>query len=333
MPNEVFVRLAAIGPAPEVIMFLDSVRPASFDGSSHLCLSSMIPMPSPAPSDEWFVEHWGTDREVYDVAEPAVHTMADESLAALWVFESAWEPPLTWVRHVSAAYPDIVFVMGWSEPGRTLHGVADVRAGHARVFQPDFGPNHLQDITVLASAAWEGIGLLLEPGLPWVTVPLDPGVITAADTTQFEAPLYSLVNPARIVIDMDGGPRILAVGPCEAAVDLATAEPAEVIEMWADEMSGDPLYLRSADMLRQVQAMAECPDVSPETLALLAAVGAFACANGEPAADDQCVPEEISPPTRPAAQVLSGLVSDLLDRIKTAGADSDFESLVHTPLG
>ncbi len=73
---------------------------------------------------DWKIEHWGTKWDVKAaLVESRQHYLKYD-------FESAWSPPLAWLRHVSACFPDAYFFLGFVEGDSFLAGNAVAVAGN-----------------------------------------------------------------------------------------------------------------------------------------------------------------------------------------------------------
>ena len=83
-------------------------------------LSSFVPMPK-EKDDYWYswcVDNWGTkwDVEKHD-------SMIDDDYLEL-SFDSAWAPPVAWVKIVAKKYPKLKFALKYDEPGLCFMGCA-----------------------------------------------------------------------------------------------------------------------------------------------------------------------------------------------------------------
>jgi len=73
---------------------------------------------------DWNIEHWGTKWDVVaKLVESRQHCLA-------YAFDSAWSPPLAWLRHVSAHFADACFFLSFAEPDMGLAGTAVAVAGN-----------------------------------------------------------------------------------------------------------------------------------------------------------------------------------------------------------
>ena len=96
-------------------------------------LWSFHPMPralegTRAPQDnpnwyDWCHENWGTKWDV----EITIETK-DENHVEL-SFDSAWAPPINWLKKVAKDYPDLNFSLKYNEPGMGFYGKVIARNG------------------------------------------------------------------------------------------------------------------------------------------------------------------------------------------------------------
>lgn len=72
---------------------------------------------------EWCVKSWGTK---WDVSEVCLENEGDY---LEYSFDTAWSPPLLWLTKVSEDFPELEFVMRYSEEGAGYFGVAKAVKG------------------------------------------------------------------------------------------------------------------------------------------------------------------------------------------------------------
>ena len=92
-----------------------------------LSLNSSVTMPPQyEEGDKWYdwrVSNWGTKWDVSDV-------QLEESKDMLtYSFETAWAPPVEWVKTVSKIYPMLSFQLEFEEPGVGLFGGMNIEDG------------------------------------------------------------------------------------------------------------------------------------------------------------------------------------------------------------
>lgn len=67
---------------------------------------------------DWCVKNWGTK---WDAGEASIYEHSEEE--AEIVFDTAWGPPIEWVKIVELKYPDLRFELHYDEPGMGFKGV------------------------------------------------------------------------------------------------------------------------------------------------------------------------------------------------------------------
>jgi hypothetical protein len=72
----------------------------------------------------WCIKHWGTKWDV----QARLFDATPDFLA--YRFESAWSPPVAWLKKVAADFPSLRFVLRYDEPGMGFTGVAIADQGN-----------------------------------------------------------------------------------------------------------------------------------------------------------------------------------------------------------
>ncbi len=121
------------------------VRPSDAE-QVPLCFSSLVPEPG-SPDDPdynwylWRLENWGTKWEPSfsgpfiafgpETADPeSSYQGGFERVGCfLWKFDTAYSPPMPWVKTVSGLYPEITFTVRFGELGVDCAGETVFRAG------------------------------------------------------------------------------------------------------------------------------------------------------------------------------------------------------------
>lgn len=119
MPNWCENRLSVAGDPESVARFREHAKGEETD----LSLERVYPTPDVAEQHDWRIEHWGTKWDVE--AELVVET--DQNLA--YRFDSAWTPPVAWLREASRIYPELRFHLQYEEAGIGFMGVARAHEG------------------------------------------------------------------------------------------------------------------------------------------------------------------------------------------------------------
>lgn len=126
MPNWCTNNLSVTGDFKQVQEFYEKSK----NEKGEFTLNGLHPLPSNIDENEasampgwysWRVNNWGTKWDV----DAIVNCEPSEAYPSLEVsFDSAWSPPVEWLRHVAALYPELEFRMDYMEPGMAFCGVA-----------------------------------------------------------------------------------------------------------------------------------------------------------------------------------------------------------------
>jgi len=102
-----------------------------------MLLSAFVPMPkdldgTTAPSEEpnwydWCVENWGTKWDV----DVNIEDMDKES--AWMTFNTAWGPPVPWLKHIAKRFPKVRFQLKYQEDSMCFFGVATANQDNGKV--------------------------------------------------------------------------------------------------------------------------------------------------------------------------------------------------------
>ena len=71
----------------------------------------------------WNSDNWGTK---WDACE--VRLKVTPLRVNVW-FDTAWAPPLAWLKNVSAKFPNLTFTLAYNECGMSFYGVAEATGG------------------------------------------------------------------------------------------------------------------------------------------------------------------------------------------------------------
>jgi len=101
-------------------------------GTVPFFLEQVYPVPGthrfdPAVAGDWRLLHWGCRR--YRTGATISQTLDG---AIVFMFQTAWTPPIAWVHYVSAVYPNLLFTITYSEPLAFGDGVYEVIAGQVQ---------------------------------------------------------------------------------------------------------------------------------------------------------------------------------------------------------
>lgn len=146
MPNWCMNELIVSGKAKDIAVFkAQAHRPGGKDGCElDFCISRFIPIPEelkgtqspvakPNPTlkkkygaDNWYdwcCNNWGTKWDV----EGAAAGVSKGKLG--YTFDSAWSPPTQAIEKISEMYPNLKFVLHFSEEGMGFEGTQEFLAG------------------------------------------------------------------------------------------------------------------------------------------------------------------------------------------------------------
>jgi hypothetical protein len=66
---------------------------------------------------EWSISNWGTK---WDACEPYINHNDKDYFSVN--FESAWAPPIDWIKNIMKDFPDLSFILEYEEPGMGFGG-------------------------------------------------------------------------------------------------------------------------------------------------------------------------------------------------------------------
>lgn len=73
----------------------------------------------------WQVKNWGTKWDI----EAELVSGEPENNELVYVFNSAWSPPIEWLKKVSKDYPDLKFLLDYEEEGMGFKGITKAQNG------------------------------------------------------------------------------------------------------------------------------------------------------------------------------------------------------------
>jgi hypothetical protein len=140
MPNWCENILTVKGGANDIARLKALAKPQDEYAQSDLSLASLYPIPEGIYEGElgpeelikygahnwyrWCREHWGTK---WDIQARLIEETPD---FLAYRFESAWSPPVSWLKKVAADFPSLRFVLQYDEPGMGFAGVAIAAQGN-----------------------------------------------------------------------------------------------------------------------------------------------------------------------------------------------------------
>lgn len=121
MPNWCFNRLTLTGPRGDLLTFAGDAC-GTVDGRQvPLSLEALYPGPDLLqPGSESLGHHrrrmWGTKWDIEHI------DFEDRESSLVYDFDSAWMPPIPWLRHIAEGYPAIEFELGYTDPSLGFAG-------------------------------------------------------------------------------------------------------------------------------------------------------------------------------------------------------------------
>ena len=138
MPNWCENELTITGDVHKLIAFKE--RAESFIAGQALKFAAFVPDPFPQKpylTDEhydWRIANWGTKWDLLDA------TLEESLLEATLrcAFDTAWSPPIAWLKSVAQMYPSLDFKLDFDEPGMEFRGTAVAEDGETKETIEDY---------------------------------------------------------------------------------------------------------------------------------------------------------------------------------------------------
>jgi hypothetical protein len=134
MPNWCENTLTVEGAEKDVQRFKQLAKPKATQADVDLLLASLYPIPEGVYQGDlkpeefqkygknnwyvWCITHWGTK---WDVDATLTNELPD---FLVYEFESAWSPPVAWLKKVAQDFPRLRFTLIYDEPGMGFAGTA-----------------------------------------------------------------------------------------------------------------------------------------------------------------------------------------------------------------
>jgi hypothetical protein len=123
MPNWCHNVLCIAGPAEDIAAYIS--KTTKKDGVPQLLFNDEVPVPESETDVEPYYDAWGTKWETHG----AEWDYTEGSMVCDVQFETAWGPPIAWMRTVSAKYPTLLFQLDYDECGCEIRGIMLMKAG------------------------------------------------------------------------------------------------------------------------------------------------------------------------------------------------------------
>ena len=109
------------------------------DEKTMLSLGQLYPEPEYENEGDWYdwrIHHWGTKWDVH----AQLHCDSKEYL--VYDFDSAWSPPIEWLKVIAKKYPLLKFTLKYDEPGMCFMGVTKARGDYFKDEYLEYGGSH-----------------------------------------------------------------------------------------------------------------------------------------------------------------------------------------------
>ena len=115
--------MTVTGEENEVQRFKDLAKSKDDQMPSELSFESLYPIADKEDWYHWCIAHWGTKWDV----EATLDEIEPDCLE--YHFDSAWSPPVEWLKKVAQDFPKLRFRLKYDEPGMGFFGVATADQG------------------------------------------------------------------------------------------------------------------------------------------------------------------------------------------------------------
>ncbi len=122
MPNWCENRLHVYGKSETLKKFRDEMK----GDDSELSFEKAVPRPAGLEEQEWVKWSWRNWGTKWDVGGCMVEEHEGE---LIYQFDTAGEPPISWLEDVAELYPDLELVLDYNEPGSCFKGEAGASSG------------------------------------------------------------------------------------------------------------------------------------------------------------------------------------------------------------
>ncbi len=117
MPNWCWNNLEVMCTEEHVAELQDFVEKSTKATDEEFSFEGTLPRGDREDWYSWSLENWGTK---WDACEPHVNELEPQCFSV--GFETAWGPPLEWMKNIYENYPNLEFEIEYEEPGMCFGG-------------------------------------------------------------------------------------------------------------------------------------------------------------------------------------------------------------------
>lgn len=93
-----------------------------------------VSVPCSSDNEDWFnwrILNWGTKWSAYDTLTKKIWDDEDKTKLKeiVYLINTAWTPPIQWLKNTSEKYPEIEFELKYEEPNMNFSGIYTVKDG------------------------------------------------------------------------------------------------------------------------------------------------------------------------------------------------------------
>jgi len=102
---------------------LEIFKQKSLGKDTALSLNNLVPLPKKQKQNwyTWRIANWGIKWNI----KASINKISNNKFE--YYFDSAWSPPLAWLKKIAKMFPTITFTLEYEEPGMEFKGIAAVR--------------------------------------------------------------------------------------------------------------------------------------------------------------------------------------------------------------
>jgi hypothetical protein len=126
MPNWCWNHLTVTGDKKELQQFVEKSTNAHED--KEFSFEGTLPRGDRKDWYDWSIGNWGTK---WDACEPHIENNDKEYFAV--TFDSAWSPPIEWLKNIVHMFPKLYFTLEYDECGMCFAGIFEIQ--HNEVYE------------------------------------------------------------------------------------------------------------------------------------------------------------------------------------------------------